>query len=338
MKRNAFQIAVRLPFWVVAGFLSLLSVLVPAVAGAADNPGEVKKKVLELTGGRHTRIAWNQNDKIRVFDTKEGVIRDTTLPGSQPLFTADGRKVLASGGKAGERFLAMYDFDTKRVSKVVTAAESNLLTVWRDVKARRDWVYVNDCGSKEQAWDAPCGSVFRFPLDKSAAREMCWDRTSSHFYLMFSEDGTRACFEPNWSNIGQLTVVYDAKGGIDQDKCQFKPLGGGCFPGMAPDNSYRVFRLDGDHKAITMCDADGANPRQVKVAEMPGVGDKGRNVWLTRWSTDPRFLTLMAPDGDDAKVWIGRFDSEFTKIEGWVQVTNDGPKCWQSHAWIAPKP
>jgi hypothetical protein len=46
----------------------------------------------------------------------------------------------------------------------------------------------------------------------------------------------------------------------------------------------------------------------------------------------------MAPDGDDAKVWIGRFDSEFTKIEGWVQVTHDGPKCWQSHAWIAPKP
>ena len=305
---------------------------------AADGPGEVKKQLMELTGGRRARVAWNQNEKIRFVDTKDGVIKDLPLPGSQPLFTSDGRKILASGGKVGDRYLMEYDVESGRSTKVVSGAESNLLTVWRDVKARRDWVYVNDSGFKEQAWDAPCGSLWRFPLDKPAAKEMCWDRTSTHFYLMFSADGTRACFEPSWSNIGQLTVVYDAKGKIDQDKCQYKAMGGGCFPGLAPDNSYRMFRLDGDHKAITMTDADGANSRQVKVAEMPGVGDKGKNVWLTRWSTDARFLTLMGPDGDDAKVWMGRFDEGFTKIESWVQVVPEGPKCWQSHAWIEPKP
>lgn len=321
--------------------LGAAACLVLAAAGssaAADAPASAGPRILELTGGRRARIAWHQNDRIRCLDTKDGIIRDLDLPGSQPLFTSDGRRLLSSGGKPGDRFLMMHDFDTGKATKVTSGAESNLLAVWRDPVTKRDWIYVNDCGFKEQAWDAPCGSLYRFPLDTPVRKEMCWDRTSTHFYLMLSADGTRACFEPTWGTIGQLSLIYDDKGGIDQDKCRFQPLGGGCFPGLAPDNSYRMFRLDGDHKAVTMTDADGANPRQVKIAEMPGVAEKGKNVWLTRWSTDPGFVTLMAPDGDDAKVWIGRFDSQFTKIEGWVQVVSDGPKCWQSHAWIEPKP
>jgi hypothetical protein len=153
---------------------------------------------------------------------------------------------------------------------------------------------------------------------------------------MFSADGTRACFEPNWGNIGELKVAYDPRGKVDQDESTFKSLGGGCFPGIAPDNSYRMFRLEGDHRAITMSDADGANPRPINVIDIPGVGEKGRNVWLTRWSTDPRYLTLHAPAGEDACIWVGRFDEKFTKVEAWVRVVSDGPKCMQSHAWIEP--
>ena len=50
----------------------------------------------------------------------------------------------------------------------------------------------------------------------------------------------------------------------------------------------------------------------------------------------PRYLTLMAPAGEDARIWMGRFDEKFTKVEAWVRVTADGPQCWQSQAWIEP--
>jgi hypothetical protein len=61
-----------------------------------------------------------------------------------------------------------------------------------------------------------------------------------------------------------------------------------------------MFRRDGGHKAINATDADGVDPQKMDVTEMPDVGDKGKQVWLTRGSTHPRYLSLMGLDGDDA--------------------------------------
>lgn len=307
---------------------------------AAADTNNVKKQLLDLTGGRRVKVAWNQGTdkdmKLKFLDTKDGIICEVPFSGSAPLMTQDGRMVLATTGPATNRTLMMYDTESKKTTTVARGPTNNILAVWQDPKTRRNWAYVNDGGDREQSWDAPCGAIYRFPLDKPAARELFWDRTSSHFYLMFSADGTRACFEPNWSNIGELKLAFDDKGKVDQDKSTYKQYGGGCFPGMAPDNSYRIFRLDGDHRSISMSDPENANPRKINVVEMPGVGDKGRNVWLTRWSTDPRYLTLVAPAGSDAAIWMGRFDEKFTKFEAWVRVTAPGPQCWQSQAWIEP--
>lgn len=305
--------------------------LMPAAADGADTA----KELLKMTGGKRVKVVWAQREKIQYFDTKESKLKELPFPGaSQPLLTTDGLKVLCSVGPAADRSVMMYDTETKKLTTLTTGKYSGLLTVWRDPGTKRDWVYVNDAGSDGRNWDQPWGEMHRFPIDKPAEKEMCWNRTTTHFYFMLSADGTRACFEPNWSNIGQLNIAYDSAGKIDQEKSVYKTVGGGCFPGLAPDNSYRMFRLDGGHKAIEMTDADGANPRKIDMIGMPGVGDKGKQVWLTRWSTHPRYLSLMGPDGEDARIWVGRFDEGCTRIEEWVQVVGDGPKCWQSHAWI----
>lgn len=313
----------------------------PEGGSAADAPADVQKQLLELTGGRRVKVTWNQGAqsglKLWLFDTKDGELREVPFAGSAPLLTADGRWVFASAGKApGERRVKAYNTDSRKVVEFPVGPTNNLLAVWQEPKGGRTWVYVNDSGDRNENWDVPAGKIWRFPADKPAARELFWDRTRSHIYLMFSADGTRACFEPNWSNIGQLSIAYDAKGQVDQDKSDYKQCGGGCFPGLAPDNSYRLFRLDGDHHAITMHDADGANPRKIAVSDMPGVREKGRNVWLTSWSKDPRYLTLVAPAGNDAAIWMGRFDEGCTKVEAWVRVTAPGPQCWQSQAWVEP--
>ena len=235
----------------------------------------------------------------------------------------------------------MCDTQTKKATELAKGPGNNLLAVWTDPKTKRIWVYVNDSGDKGENWDVPAGKIYRFPVDKPAERELFWERTPSHIYLMFSADGTHACFEPSWGNIGQLKLAFDGKGKVDQDKSEYKSYGGGCFPSMAPDNSFRVFRLEGDHKAISTCDADGANPRPVDVtgALTAEQKTKGRNVWLTRWSTDPRFITLVSPAGDDAQIHMGRLDAGATKFEAWVRVSAEkGPQCWQSHAWIEPAP
>ena len=164
-----------------------------------------------------------------------------------------------------------------------------------------------------------------------------WDRTTSHQFFMLSADGTHAVFAPRFFDLGVLTLALDDSGHVDQDKSVFKPYGAGCFPGMCPDNSYRWFRLEGSHRVITMFDADGAKPRQINVSNMPGVN--GHECWLTRWSTDPRFFTLMGPEKGNSQIYVGRFDDKFTKVEGWVQVTSDdGTKNFLSHSWVEPAP
>lgn len=299
-------------------------------------------KLLELSGGRRVKVTWIQGTEkkksLMFYDTKDGIIRELPFVGGAPLLTIDGKRILtATEGPAASRALMMYDTETMKAIQIASGPNNNLIATWQDPKTKRDWVYVNDGGDNGQAWNAPCGKIYRFPIDKPEERELFWDRTSSHIYLMFSADGTRACFEPSWSNIGQLKLAFDAQGKIDQEKSTYKQFGGGCFPSMAPDNSYRMFRLEGDHRAIALCDADNANIRKVSIVGMLNETQKSKNCWLTRWSTHPRYMTLMAPAGPEAQIWLGRFDEKFTKIESWVRVSAEkGPQCWQSHAWIKP--
>lgn len=329
MRKMVELVALAVGFWLGA-----------SVALADESKG-VKEQLLDLTGGRRVKVAWNQGAeksmKLWFLDTNDGVAVELPFAGSAPLVTLDGTKVLASTGTPPDRSVMMYEPATKKTTKLATGPSNNLLAVWQDPKTKRDWVYVNNSGDKKEAWNVTAGAIYRFPIDRPEERELFWDRTSSHIYLMFSADGARACFEPSWSNIGQLSLAFDGKGKVDQDKSKYKTFGGGCFPSMAPDNSYRLFRLDGDHRSITMCDADNAKPRKIGVVGMLGEKQKSANVWLTRWSTDPRYLTLVAPAGKDAAIWLGRFDDQFTKVEAWVRVTDKGPQCWQSQAWVEPK-
>jgi len=320
---------------------------------AAADTAETQKQLLELTGGRRVKVAWNQGNEgtdsvFRYFDTKDGKIHDlpfTGTPGDAVFrsvwFTADGRHIIAQAGKNdAERTLVMYDTETQEVTELAKGPETTPLSVWRDPKTNRDWVFVNDAGAggdRQRPWDAGRDTMYRIPLDDPEARELFWDRTTSHEFFTLSADGSRACFAPRFFDIGILKLAYDNPGKINQDDASYQSYGGGCFPGISPDNAYNWFRLSGDHKDIEFFDADSDKPCKISVTGMPGVGDQGKQVWLTRWSTHPRVITLMAPDSPEARIWLGRFDAEFTEIDAWVQINHDGAKSWKSHAWVDDK-
>lgn len=319
------------------------------IACGAEPQGSQKQELLDLTGGRRVKVVWDQGTErdihVKYYDSSEDKIVELPLKKesgptdmeerSVPLLTADGRYVLTSVGAKEKRKVMMFDTEKKTVTALTEGLCNYLISLWTDPKTQKTWAYVNGTKDKGEAWNVPGGGpIYRFPLDNPGARELFWDRTSSHFYLMFAADGTRACFEPSWGNIGQLTLAFTPDGKVDQDKTVYKAYGGGCFPSMAPDNSYRLFRLEGDHRSVSMSDADNANVRKVVTTDA-AFGNGA--TWLTRWSTHPRYLTCMAPDSDHAMIWIGRFDEGCTRIEKWVRVSEtNSPKCWLSHAWIEP--
>jgi hypothetical protein len=328
----------------------ILALILAPGSAAADT----RSQLLELSGGRRIKVVWNQGNEgqeqssFRYFDTNDGKIHDLPFTGTagdavfrSVWFTADGRRIIAQAGKDdADRTLVMYDTETRKVTELAKGPDNNPLTVWRDPKTKRDWVYVNDCGvggDRQRAWDAGRDTIYRIPLDKPADVELFWDRTTSHEFFTLSADGSRACMAPKFFDIGILKLPYDAQGKVDSDQARYQSHGGGCFPGMSPDNSYRWFRLAGNHKQIEFFDADSTEPRNIDVTGMPGVGDKGKQVWLTRYSTHPRVITLMGPDSPESRIWIGRFDKDFTRIESWVQVNDEGSKCWKSHAWVDDK-
>lgn len=332
---------------------SLLLVAAPSSGAASEDAAAAKKQLLEMTGGRRVKVVWGQQAKnnravYKYFDTKEGVIRELpfdTRSGDvvfgQIWLTPNGRRVVALTVKPdGERTLVMYDTESKKVTKLADGPDCYPVAIWNDPKTKIDWVYVNDCaaeGPRKRGWDAGRDKLYRFPLDKPEARELFWDRTTSHEFLSFSADGTHACFAPVFSNIGDMTYAFDAAGKVDQDNSKFKTAGHGCFSGMIADNSYRLFHLEGAHKAIMMYDAGGANARKIDITGMPGVGEKGLPAWLTRASTNPRYITIMAPCNNDSQIWVGRFDEGFTKIEKWVKVSGDAIGCQKSHSWVEPE-
>jgi hypothetical protein len=316
-------------------------------AQANDGAKSTKDQLLELTGGRRVKVVWAQNAQdanhtnspIKLFDTKDGVIRELPFTGIQACLTPDGTRVLAVTGPKTDRVLKMYNTDSGAVTDLATGPHTFPLFIWRDPKTGREWVYVNAIGAGgefQRGWEAGQDTLYRLPLDRPSERELVWDRTTISEFFMLSADGTRACLSPTFFNIGQMAFAFDREGRIDPEASTFKPLGRGCFPGIAPDNSYRLFILTGNHRAITMFDADGANRREINVSNMPGVD--GRQVWLTRWSTHPRYLTLMGPDSNEARIWMGRFNEDYTEVEAWVQVNSDGPKAWKSHAWVEQDP
>jgi hypothetical protein len=309
---------------------------------AADAASTPKAELMEMTGGLRVKVAWLQGGDggklLKFYDSKTDKIIDLPLKdATPPLFTANGRQIVTHIGQKESAEVVLYDTETQQTKTLTKGLSNTPMAVWTDPKSKRTWVYVNSTGDKGEAWnEAAGGPIYRFPTDKPEARELFWDRTSSHFYLTFSADGTRACFEPSWANIGQLKLVFATDGKVDQDKSEYKTFGGGCFPGFAPDNSYRLFRLEGDHRGIAMCDANNTKQRRITTTDMLKGADAKGQTWLTAWSKNPRYLTCMAPDSDHAMIWLGRFDEDCKKIEKWVRISESGgPKCWNSQAWVA---
>lgn len=321
------------------------------------------RQIEEFAGG-HAKLVWAKNvvgsgsdtfaneEKLELWgiDTRDhlGVRPILAEPSNyaRPLITPSGNDIVfthkGTYQKDGARKPLYFKPTVFRVSwdgsHLEKLAEGYAVDVWRDPHTSVEWVYVADLEPTEYA------SMFskkleRFKLLDPGERELVWDQgeiSLENFQL--SRDGTRAsCLFP-WPDAGVLHIP-------DQRPQRYQ---NGCWPSLAPDDSYLAWVFDGSHKNLHFF-TDLAEERwKVPLNEAPGVD--GHEVYHPRWSNHARFLAITGPytgtsigrsDPDEVEIFIGRFDADFKSVEDWLQITRDQqgeafPDLWVAHA--EPKP
>jgi len=298
----------------------------------------VATDILNLTGGVRVKIAWQRDTgsggdchggsssfKLMGFDTASGSefeIISTVGDYTKPLITHDGTRIVFTNRATYKVYVVNWSGGAPTYITDGFASD-----VWRDPGTGIDWVYVRKGGASEQ------NPVYRYQIANPSQGQLVWNATAIghplYNWFQLSADGTRAADAFPWANCGVCTPFTG----------NWTRYGGGCWTGMAPDNSYRMWIFDGAHKGVDIYDAGGINKRNVPLAAAAGLVNE---VYHPRWSNHPRFLTMDGPYPNGiggttaAEIWFQRFNSGFTAIDGCVRVTNNSSGDYFPDAWIDP--
>ena len=67
----------------------------------------------------------------------------------------------------------------------------------------------------------------------------------------------------------------------------------GCWPALAPDNSYVAWVFDGPHRNLRLVAPEGDTRWQVKLSSVPDM--RGKEAYHPRWSNHPQFIVFTGP-------------------------------------------
>jgi hypothetical protein len=119
----------------------------------------------------------------------------------------------------------------------------------------------------------------------------------------------------------------------------------GCWPSMAPDDSYVSWTFDGPHRNLILTRAGEEESWTINVSGAPGVNDF--EVYHPRWSNDVRYMVMTGPytagdkkiklwDGaDGVEIYIGKFNKDFRGMDGWLKLTKSRVGEFFPDLWIA---
>ena len=314
-------------------------------ANAPSTTAGLTREILELTGGRRTKILWTRGTRadgglLMCFDTAEGKER-AIIQAPKVCFdaklTPDGKRVIFC--VPSEQASYIVNWDGTGLKPLFKGRHYYALGVAHDPTTGVDWVYVGDNMSAEaradiqsQGLSISLGSGFtihRHRLDNLAIKEKVWDKTTFSTRVIVNPGGASLAGEFPWPNCGVAALPNG----------EFKLYGQGCNGSLSPDGS-RFFLLLGDHRRLKISSVDGSEENQFSVNTMPGnEKDPKRAVWRPKWSNQVRFMSIQSADqGTDADIAIGRFDENFSKIEAWVRVTDTPEYDSDSSVWIESDP
>lgn len=296
--------------------------------------GDVATALAALTGAR-TRVAWvedrdgggdqyAQGDRLRLMglDTGDAAGARAILPDAgsyhRPIITPDGGHIVFSRFRA--RTCCVVNWDGTGLRDLGAGVA---VAVWRDPETGADWVYAQ-AGPRGDLFRNP---LVRFRLDDPAHREVVWDKTpitvAPNNNAMLSADGTRLAADFPWPHAGVANLV----------RGDWQQLGTGCWVGLAPDNSYRMWVFEGPHKGVVLFDPSTAIRRRVDLTGAPGM--LGRAVYHPRWSNHVRVMCMTGPEGGRNQLYVGRFDAAYAHIESWAQITTNSPAALYPDVWVS---
>ncbi len=307
----------------------------PNRTSQSEQNADRAKMIREFTGAP-ARFVWLQGDTYSHYTDGNARVRLMALDSedargeralmehpdgySKPVFSPDGNTVVFSNRR--DRKVYAIDWDGAGLREL---GEGFASEVWRDPETNVEWVYLRtEQGRKEDP-------IVRRRIDRPQTEEKVWDRTDNGHdgvpWFQLSADGKRFSDAFPWSHCGIA----------DLERNDWKQLGGGCWPSMAPDNSYRMFIFNGSHRDVTLLEDGGKNQRTISVADMPEMGS--HKVYFPRWSNHVSFMTVTGPKNDaPSELYLGKFDHEWKRIESWMRITHNDKYDIFGDAWIKPGP
>jgi hypothetical protein len=346
----------RAQLWIGAAFLCSVLVEVHSVASeTAQNRGRPAtpasaapapaSPVRALTGA-HTRIVWVQGDGtdplaagnalvLEGLDTDdakgERVILGERASYVKPLLIDDGRRIVFSshGSDPADLKVFVVNWDGTGRRRL---ADGFALAVWEEPGSGREWVYVGTENSAKNPDDFK--TVSRFPIDQPGARELVWNKTPvSSDTFQVSADGKTAGGLFPWPQAG----VAELPNG------QLRTFGEGCWTAFRDAGVGLFWFFDGSHRNVTIVDR-GANRRWM-VALNKAPGFDGAEAYHPRWANHPRFVAISGPynqggpnqvrsGGRQAKIYLGRFSADYSRVEAWARVTENGAGDSYPDVWI----
>ncbi len=326
-------------------FVSFLFLIPACQGGQPQGKGEVLSTLREFTGSP-TRLVWVQDLKdnrdvvalgnhlaLIGFDSEDGNGERIILPGPEnfmsPLITPSGRQVVFS--EIHQKKVEVVDWSGKN-RKILT--DGLALATWRDPLDGVEWVYI--ARTPLSQYKGPTFQhLYRVQLQNPAVEELVWDTTVFGADVHLSRDGRRFSAEIPWPDCAV----------IDLDQKEARSYGKGCWPALAPDNSYRLWIFDGAHRNLEMVDTRKGTRHRVPLTNAPGI--EGNEVYHPRWSNQPRFMVMTGPytireggnnirgGGAGIEIYAGRFNKEYTAVEAWVQVSSNQRADFYPDMWVA---
>lgn len=264
---------------------------------------------------------------------KEEILLEQVGSYGNPMLSPDGDWVVFSDRTTNRIFKVPFAGGETELVSTGFAAE-----LWRDPATGQDTVFVarDPVGYIGlPAW----GKIERRPLhpeeDQAATNTLFWSGTgtmANNFQL--SADGKVASGQFPWP-IGGVAVM---------EKQRWFPLDRGCWPSLAPDNSYLFWQFDGLHRNVVLQDPISRKQWAVTLCGAPGID--GREVYHPRWSNHPRHFVYTGPykegsggnriryAGKGVEVYLGTFAEDFSTMSAVRKITNNDKGDFFPDLWV----
>ena len=295
--------------------LALVAGLGAAGAAAASSAADVAAQVRAATGSP-TRMAWVRDGvKLVLFDTEDRR-GEREIPFrfriNRPVITpTSGDRVVFIVFEQWATWIVNWDGTNPR--KLV---DGRVTCIRLDEKGV-EWMY----------WQDRDNVFHTAPLDRPAESSIVWKlpvkpREGKTENFQVSADGRFAASNIPWPAVGVGELPQQAGR-------PFKVIGQGCWPQMARDNSYRCMHCtDGSHTQVQIYDI-----RTNRSWRLP-IGPNGRGgAECPRWANDPRFIIITDRPAKRTRVYLARFNDDFTKLVQWITISSVGANS-EAEIWI----